>query len=351
MLTLQEKIEIVLICGENTTPHRQVALIFNERHPGKTVQHSTVSRIIKKFKETGSVQNNFKKPHKASKYTEDTQVDICLSVIEHGQTSLTKMTDFTEYKRESVRKILQKNGFRAFKPKFINTLKERDFDIRLDFSFRYQGQYEEDNLFLYRILWTDEATFSSNGTVSSQNCRWWAQDNPNFTIECRDQYWFKTNVLCGIYNDQLIGPYFFRENLTGERYLDFLNNELVEVLDNMPVQNRCNLWYQLDGAPIHQTEQVRERLNELFQGRVIGRDREFCWPPRSPDLTPMDFFLWGYLKQKVYKNRPFRNIEHLEETIRQCCIELRPTFLKNAVKDVFRRTIVCIEREGRHTEM
>lgn len=350
MLSIQEKIEIVLICGENM-PHRQVSAIFNERHPEKNLQHSTVSRIMSKFRETGSVQNNFKKPHAASKYDEAAQLDVCLTVIDHGQTSVTKISDSTGCKRESVRKILQKNRFRAYKPKFINTLKERDFDIRLDFSFWYQGQYEENILFPYKILWTDEATFSSNGTVSSQNCRWWSQENPNFTIECRDQYHFKTNVWCGILKDELIGPYFFRVNLTGERYLNFLDNEITEVLDNMPLHHRHNLWYQLDGAPIHQTVAVKERINQLFQNRVIGRDRECHWPPRSPDITPLDFFLWGYLKQKVYKNRPFRNIEHLEQTIRQCCADIRRSFLQNAVKDVYTRTGVCIEREGRHTEM
>nr|XP_023027619.1 vanin-like protein 2 [Leptinotarsa decemlineata] len=55
MLNLQEKIEIVLICGENTG-HRQVADIFNARHPARNIHQSTVSRIIAKFKSTGSVE-------------------------------------------------------------------------------------------------------------------------------------------------------------------------------------------------------------------------------------------------------------------------------------------------------
>lgn len=350
MLTLHEKIEIVLICGENTV-HRVAANIFNERHPGKNVQQSTVSRIMAKFKSTGSVENLFKKPRNPIKHNEEVQLNVCLDVVEHSQTSIRHVSTRTTVQRESVRSILHKNKFKPYKPKFINTLKEQDFDLRLGFSFWYQGEKEEDISFPFHVLWTDEATFTSNGVVSSQNCRWWAQENPNFIIECRDQYSFKTNVWCGVLNDQVIGPYFFRGNLNSEEYLRLLNTEILEVLDNIPVELRHNLWYQCDGAPIHNTRHVQERLLEIFRGKVIGRNMEQYWPPRSPDLTPLDFFLWGYLKQKVYKKRPFRNIDHLETVIRNCLLEIRPIAIRNAIIDVSRRTILCIERNGRHTEM
>ena len=350
MLTLQERIEIVLICGENET-HAQTANIFNARYPGKNVQQSTVSRIIAKFKSTGSVESVFKKKHKPSKNNEDVQFNVCLDVVEHGKTSIKDISDRTDVKRESVRTILKKNKFKPYKPKFINTLKERDFDVRMGFSFWYEGEKEENINFPFQILWTDEATFTSNGIVSSQNSRWWAQENPNFIIECRDQYSFKTNVWCGVLNDQVVGPYFFRENLNSEGYLRFLNTKIMEFLDNIPLETRHNLWYQCDGAPIHNARPVKERLLELFRGKVIGRNMEKYWPPRSPDLTPLDFFLWGYLKQKVYKKRPFDNIDHLERVIQDCVLNLRPISVKNAVKDISRRTIICIERNGRHTEM
>jgi hypothetical protein len=64
------------------------------------------------------------------------------------------------------------------------------------------------------------------------------------------------------------------------------------------------IWQQ-DGAPRHFLHDVREWLKEVFPRRWIGRagpeDMVFSrWPPRSPDLTPCDFFLWGYLKDRVY---------------------------------------------------
>ena len=58
--------------------------------------------------------------------------------------------------------------------------------------------------------------------------------------------------------------------------------------------------FQRDGAPPHYGTVVREWLNEKFVGRWIGRRGRIEWPPRSPDLSPCDFFLWGVLKERVY---------------------------------------------------
>jgi hypothetical protein len=41
-------------------------------------------------------------------------------------------------------------------------------------------------------------------------------------------------------------------------------------------------------------------LDATFPNRSVGRDGPTPWPPRSPDITPLDFFLWGYVKDKVY---------------------------------------------------
>ena len=56
-----------------------------------------------------------------------------------------------------------------------------------------------------------------------------------------------------------------------------------------------------------------EKLKVFFKKRIISKKKKL-WPPRSPDLTPVDFFLWGLLKSKVYKNTP-RTIEQLKDAI------------------------------------
>ena len=59
--------------------------------------------------------------------------------------------------------------------------------------------------------------------------------------------------------------------------------------------------FQLDGAPPHCGLRVRKALDDAFPNRWIGRDGPTFWPARSPDITPLDFFLFGYVKTKVFK--------------------------------------------------
>jgi hypothetical protein len=58
--------------------------------------------------------------------------------------------------------------------------------------------------------------------------------------------------------------------------------------------------FQQDGAPPHFHREVREVLNLVLPRQWIGRhwpndNPLLWWPPWSPDLTPCDFFLWGYV--------------------------------------------------------
>jgi hypothetical protein len=60
---------------------------------------------------------------------------------------------------------------------------------------------------------------------------------------------------------------------------------------------------------------VRDYLDATFPNRWLGRDGPIAWPSRSPDITPLDFFLWGYVKDKVYASRVTR-VEDLKTRIR-----------------------------------
>jgi len=78
--------------------------------------------------------------------------------------------------------------------------------------------------------------------------------------------------------------------------------------------------YQKDGAPPHWHKEVREYLNEHLPVRWVGRtaatDNTFCtWPPRSPDLTVCDFFLWGFVKGNVYVPPLPKTLPELRERI------------------------------------
>ena len=64
------------------------------------------------------------------------------------------------------------------------------------------------------------------------------------------------------------------------------------------------MWFKQDGATPHTAKETTRILKDLFPGRLISRFGDLHWPAKSPDLTAPDFFLWGYLKEKVYVNKP-----------------------------------------------
>ena len=112
------------------------------------------------------------------------------------------------------------------------------------------------------------------------------------------------------------------------------------------------LWWAQDGTPAHHLIEVRDRLNRVFgNNQVIGLGHDVEWPPRSLDLTPCDFFLWGYLKDKVFSTSP-QNIDVLRQQIVDTFNALRqqPDFIRRVVRDMHRRAILCVKRNGGHVE-
>jgi hypothetical protein len=86
--------------------------------------------------------------------------------------------------------------------------------------------------------------------------------------------------------------------LTGAVYANFLNMELAHLLENIPLIFLVNQWFKHDGAPPHFSRNVQGILNRMYPNRWIGLGGLGHWPARSPDLNPLDFFLWGVREQR-----------------------------------------------------
>ena len=99
----------------------------------------------------------------------------------------------------------------------------------------------------------------------------------------------------------LIGPVILDDRMTGKNYLDLLQNELPKQLEDVSLATRIAMYFQHDGAPSHYTRHVMQHLNDTFPNRWIDHGSTINWPRRSPDLTPLDFCLWGFVKREVYK--------------------------------------------------
>src|SRR5437588_198499 len=77
------------------------------------------------------------------------------------------------------------------------------------------------------VLFSDESTFTLNGHVNRQNCRYRSNENPHWMREEHTQYPEKVNVWAGIVGNHIVGPFFIDGNLNGDKYLELLQNNVV----------------------------------------------------------------------------------------------------------------------------
>ena len=107
-------------------------------------------------------------------------------------------------------------------------------------------------------------------------------------------------------------------------------------------------WFQQDGATAHTARASMNLLRENFPQKLISRFGDIPWPPRSPDLTPMDF-LWGYLKERVYNDNP-QFLVALKENIRREISSIEPSLLQRVAQNTRLRFEQCVQLDGRHLD-
>ena len=153
----------------------------------------------------------------------------------------------------------------------------------------------------------------------------------------------------GIVGDHLIGPFFLPARLTGDVYRHFLEHDLPTLLEDVPLQLRSKMYFMHNGAPAHFCSVARNYLNTVYPRRWIGRGGTEPWPPRSPDLNALNFFLWGHLKHLVY-GTTFESSEELRARIIECCDTIQHTHgIFERVRQSMRRRIeACIADGGAH---
>lgn len=228
--------------------------------------------------------------------------------------------------------------FKPYRPTLIVKLNEDDFDRRSEFCEVWLEKFENDPDLIDRIFWSDEAQFNMNKTINRHNCTYWARENPHVKFEVPNTRQ-GVMVWCGMSSDGLVGPYFFNDTVTGLSYKQMLVDYA------WPRLKRKKFYFQHDGAGAHYALNVRDWLNEKFPGRWIGRRGPFDWPARSPDLTPCDFFLWGYLKDIVFRNPP-DTIEELQEKIEEACEEVTAEMCRKTCRSVLHRFRDCLSSDG-----
>jgi hypothetical protein len=103
-------------------------------------------------------------------------------------------------------------------------------------------------------------------------------------------------------------------------------------------------WFQQDVATAHTANNSMKLLNEIFGERVISRH---LWPPRLPNLTPPDFYLWGAAKSALYRDRT-RTLNELKTAITAYIRSILQAELQKVLGNKIKRVQACIDARGHH---
>ena len=356
-LTVQERVFIVKTYFE-THSFQEIQRLFALQFPQKTPPvKSTLWRTVKNYLNHGTSlnRNPSNSGRKRTGRSQDNIEAVHDELIRDPKGVTCRVNNLNIPSATFNRIVRIDLKWHPYKIQRWHELKIADYARRVRFS-RWFLEKNRSTQFLSNLVIGDEAGFWMNGQVSSQNVRKYAPkgNNPEFTYEVSASK-EKLMVWMGLAgNGTVLGPFFLDGSVTGAKYLKLLNEEvfpqLVAVFGHQFNNGSFSrLWWAQDGAPAHTSVDISTWMTEFFRHKIIALHHPYEWPPRSPDLTPCDFFLWGYLKSKVYQTAP-SDIQDLTQRIvsEADAIKQNPQLVKRAMRDMLRRARVCADNNGRH---
>ena len=325
IMDISEKVEIIRLFSISQNAHEVRKQLYRRKLESGTLPDGTktqldqsgipsaqfIINLNKHFDETGSVLQNL---HKRSfevrlTYGSLERASSTDNVSRMKTNGSSKQLDSLQPKRKlsptivlsasSINKMLRDKS-KAYIARRFQLLNDDDIDRRLEFCETWQTRLKEDSMFHQKIVWSNEAKFHINGSVHTHNCTFVSEENPNNPTEYTANS-PSVNVWGAVWNDEIVGPVFFETALTSEDYLKLLNKYVYPYI--VTQLSAHDLIFQQDGTRPYFTREVRDDLNKHLPKKWIGRRGPIELPPKSQDLTPMNFFVWGYLKNKVYNKK------------------------------------------------
>lgn len=339
---LEQKVKAVRLYSV-TKNAAEVERQLLQEYGENALDRRSIGRINKQFDETGSVLPKKHSGRPRSITTKENEDALSEILVNNGDEPMSsrRLSQVCHLSHTSTYRLLKELKCKPYIPRLIHALSEDDFDRRVETCDLLLSMIDRDPDFVNNILWSDEAQFKLSGTVNRHNCVIWSLQNPHFTVykQCQAP---GLMVWCGICSSGIVGPVFIDGNLNGDKYLALLRQHV------FPIENE-NMWFMQDGCPSHYATNVRNELDQHFRNRWIGRRGYVEWAPRSPDLTPCDFFLWGFLKDKVFARRP-RSLADLRNYITEEVSNISPEICRTVCQSVSSRFRTCIAKEGKQFE-
>ena len=343
--------------------YSEIVAEFALQYPAVPVPHrNTIYGLFLRMEEHCSLNdrnsNNSGPP--VSSRTDDNVLRVYGSYLDDPRLSIRQRSVQLGIPRSTLQEILRLDL--TLYPYLItrrHELKTTDFPIRVRFAYWFLQEMNNDPDFVNNIWWSDESHIHLNGYVNTHNTIHWGSERPTDVVPVR-RYPEKITVWCAISAQGILGPYFYEENnrtvtVTGARYHRMLRFNYTQDLLTLCTQTGADpqkQWFMQDGARPHITALVRIFLTDpaRFGTRTIGDRLAHHWPARSPDITPCDFFLWGYVKDQIRHLGILPNRDALKAAVTNVIRGLDQQICTRACHSVVKRLQVLRIRGGRHIE-
>jgi len=310
----------------------------------------TVMDLIEKFERTGSLANEERAPSVLrTSRTPDNVGKLRDVIINAPTTSVRKASQSIQISEASTWRMMRKDlKMFPYKIQIKQSLSDVAIKRRLDFANKMLIKIDEENFDISKIIFSDEAHFWLGGYVNKQNYRIWGTEQPN-SIVTRPLHPQKLTIWCGLCAEGLVGPYVFNETIDGQDYQRMITERLIPDLEDRGWID--GYYFQQDGAPAHTARETIDLLASRFGNRLISQK---CpggieWPPYSPDLSPLDFYLWGYIKDRTYRNNP-KTLEEVARNIEAAIENVTTENLIAVVQNFELRLRHLIAMDGQHIE-
>ncbi|KAJ8918518.1 hypothetical protein NQ315_015225 [Exocentrus adspersus] len=236
MFSNEEMRDMVCVYSTENFNGRRAHRIYLEMYPNRRQPDFKIFKnLYDRLGETGSFHHKRDSAGRPKTLNSEQEEEILVRVAENPELSTRRISMETGVSKSTVWKTLNKEGLHPYHFTPVQNLLQTDFPARQDFAHFCRLQQNADPMFLNKVLFTDEATFTRRGVFNFRNKHAWDLENPHLVSERHFQHEFKIKVWCGLIDNYLLGPFELPPNLNGKLYLEFLQTQLPNYLDDLPL--------------------------------------------------------------------------------------------------------------------
>lgn len=318
--------------------------------PNKGWKQQAIDRAIKRLESTSDILPS-KHGAKKTVCTEENQTTVeefLMSQEDQPGSHLShrKIAARLNISRRSVQRMAQKAGIKSYRRMTVSRISQTGKNKRLERSqYLLDGYGDEDVKFM---CFHDEKDFTLEVPSNRQNNRVNArvrktEINPKRLYHQRSRFSLKLMVSCCVSWRGKTDIFFVNPQdtkVTAATFTKHLQKDLLPACTQLYPDG--DFIMVIDGATSHTAKETQHYL-ETFAPRFIPSDK---WPPYSPDLNVMDYFVWDSLQEKVYygRNKPFDNLQELQARIEECWPRVSHAAIKRAILQ-WRKRLQCVVSE------